>query len=221
MKHIPIFLLFCVISATGYAQNADCKVLTDSLQGSYEGDCKSGKADGTGKAVGVATYEGDFKKGYPDGTGKYTWANGDFYYGGWKKGLKEGKGELHKIVEGVPALMKGYWKKDNYHGEYENPYEVKEMGMAVTYKNFQYLGTRKNSVYFSMKTGIMGVANTSNYTVLSGLFQRTNTSEVGQTQTIEFQDVQFPFRVRFMGTDRGVIDVEFYDKGEWRIEIAY
>ena len=221
MKQFSICLLLLIGFTPVFAQNADCKVLLDSLQGTYQGDCKNGKAHGTGTATGAISYQGEFKNGYPDGMGKYVWANGDYYYGGWRKGLKEGKGELHRTIDGMPSLLKGYWKKDNYRGEYADPYSIKEMGSAVTYKSFQYLGTRNNSVYFSMKTGSMGAANTANYTVLNGFFQRTNTNQMGTTQTIEFQDVQFPFRVRFMGTDRGVVDVEFYDKGEWRVEIAY
>ena len=78
-------------------QNTDCKVLLDSLKGSYDGDCKSGKASGNGKAVGINSYEGEFKNGLPEGKGKYTWSNGDYYYGSWKKGQKEGKGELHQF----------------------------------------------------------------------------------------------------------------------------
>ncbi len=221
MKQLLMFSVLFLVATQSYAQNTDCKVLADSINGTYIGNCKNGKADGLGKSTGVNEYDGEFKNGWPDGKGKYTWPNGDFYYGGWRKGLKDGKGEMHRMVDGVPTLLKGYWKKDNYRGEYEDPYSVKEMGSAVTYKSFQFLGTRKNSVYFSMKTGAMGVANAASYTVLNGFFQRTNTSEMSTIQTIEFQDVQFPFRVRFMGTDRGVVDVEFYDKGEWRVEIAY
>ena len=41
------------------------------IQGTYEGDCKDGKASGKGNAIGEDTYEGNFKNGYPDGTGKY------------------------------------------------------------------------------------------------------------------------------------------------------
>ena len=212
-------LLLIIGFTNASAQNTDCKVLSDSLKGTYEGGCKDGKANGAGKAAGTATYEGDFKNGYPDGQGKYTWANGDFYYGGWKKGLKDGKGELH--YTGNEKLVKGFWKKDKYKGEFEEPYKVLEMGTSVSYKNIQQFGSKKNSVYFSMKSGAMGIANVDNYTVLNGLYQRTNNSEMASTKTIEFQDVQFPFRVKFMGVDRGVVDIEFYEAGEWRVEIVY
>ena len=212
-------LLFLIIGFTAAsAQNTDCKVLSDSLKGTYAGGCKDGKASGDGKATGIATYEGNFKNGYPDGQGKYSWANGDFYYGGWKKGLKDGKGEIHYV--GNEKLLKGYWKKDKYKGEYEDPYKIIEMGTAITYKNIQHLGTKKMSVYVSMKTGSMAAANVENYTVLNGLYQRTNNTDMAQTRTIEFQDVQFPFRVRFNGIDRGMIDIEFYEAGEWRVEIS-
>jgi hypothetical protein len=218
MKQFSV-LLFLIISFTAAsAQNTDCKVLSDSLKGTYAGGCKDGKASGDGKATGIATYEGEFKNGYPDGKGKYTWANGDFYYGGWKKGLKDGKGEVHYI--GNEKLIKGFWKKDKYKGEYEEPYQLHEIGTAISYKSVQHLGTQKMSVYISMKTGVMGIANVDNYTVINGLYQRTTNTEMSQTKTIEFQDVQFPFRVRFNGIDKGMIDIEFYEAGEWRVDIS-
>ena len=72
-------------------------MLADSLKGTYEGDCKNGKADGKGKATGTDSYDGEFKNGLPDGIGKYNWKSGDYYEGEWKKGLKDGKGEMHTI----------------------------------------------------------------------------------------------------------------------------
>ena len=218
MKQFSALLLLMIGFTSASAQNTDCKVLSDSLKGTYEGGCKEGKANGAGKAAGIATYEGDFKNGYPDGQGKYTWANGDFYYGGWKKGLKDGKGEIHYI--GNEKLLKGFWKKDKYKGEYEEPYQFHEIGTSISYKSVQHLGLKKMSVYVSMKTGAMAAANVDNYIVVNGLFQRTNNTEMSQTKTIEFQDVQFPFRVRFTGIDRGMIDIEFFEPGEWRVEIS-
>ena len=218
MKQFSALLLLIISFTTASAQNADCKVLSDSLKGVYEGACKDGKANGTGKATGIATYDGDFKNGYPDGQGKYTWASGDFYYGGWKKGLKDGKGEIHYVGNG--KLLKGYWKKDKYKGEFEDPYQIIEMGPAVTYKSIQHLGTHKMSVYISMKSGVMATANVDNYIILNGHFQRTNNTQMTLTQTVEFTDVQFPFRVKFNGINNGVIDIEFYEAGEWRVEIV-
>ena len=100
-----LLILFCVISGNYlYAQDADCKVLLDSLKGTYTGECKNGKANGTGKAVGINTYDGEFKNGLPEGKGKYTWSNGDYYFGSWKKGQKDGKGELHHFEKKSPFL---------------------------------------------------------------------------------------------------------------------
>ena len=215
-----LFLLAITVKYTS-AQNPDCKVLLDSLKGTYEGDCSNGKASGKGKAVGMATYEGDFKNGLPDGKGKYTWANGDFYYGGWKKGLKEGKGEIHHTMNGNENLITGYWKKDNYKGEFEEPYKIFDMSPGVSYKNFQKLDSKKKSVYISMKSGVMGgTAIVDVFQVVAGSFTRTNFSEMSTTKIVEFQDVIFPFRVKFTGIALGQIDIEFYESGEWKVEIV-
>ena len=108
MKQVFISLLVICSAQVLSAQNPDCKVLLDSIKGTYAGECSNGKASGSGKAVGAHTYEGEFKGGLPEGKGKYTWANGDYYYGSWKKGLKEGKGELHRFENGKESLITDY-----------------------------------------------------------------------------------------------------------------
>ena len=69
----------------------------DSLQGTYKGTCKNGLANGHGTAIGIDSYTGQFLNGYPEGNGKYTWKNGSWYDGAWKKGVDDGKGTLHLI----------------------------------------------------------------------------------------------------------------------------
>ena len=54
-----------------FSQN--CFVAVDSLKGQYTGDCKNGKANGTGTVKGIDSYAGSFKNGYPNGVGTYTW----------------------------------------------------------------------------------------------------------------------------------------------------
>ena len=217
-----LFVLFLVISMNSVsAQNSDCKVLLDSLKGTYEGECSNGKASGKGKAVGVATYDGDFKNGLPDGKGKYTWPNGDFYYGSWKKGLKEGKGEIHRMVNGTESLITGFWKKDMYKGQYEEPYKIIEMNNVVTYKDVQKIDSKRNSLVVSMKSGARAEANVAVFQVANGTYQRTNFTEAARTKLVEFQDVQFPFRVRFTGVEGGPIDIEIYEAGQWKLEVVF
>lgn len=62
---------------------------------SYSGECKDNKAHGKGKAAGQDIYEGEFKAGYPEGKGLYIWKTGDWFEGNWKKGIREGVGEMH------------------------------------------------------------------------------------------------------------------------------
>ena len=67
-----IVVFFLLISMNySHAQQTNCTVKMKEIQGTYEGDCKDGKASGKGNAIGEDTYEGNFKNGYPDGTGKY------------------------------------------------------------------------------------------------------------------------------------------------------
>ena len=111
----------------------DCVVEKESLKGTYTGDCKNGKANGKGKAVGTDAYDGDFKAGLPDGQGTYIWSNGNHYIGKFVKGMKEGKGAMsYKRTNANDSIVDGYWKKDNYTGKFEKPFVVIYKSKSVT-----------------------------------------------------------------------------------------
>lgn len=226
MKHLFIIsLLF--IAVTVQAQET-CKVGLDSLKGTYTGDCKGGKANGNGKAVGVDSYEGEFKNGVPEGKGKYTWSSGDFYYGSWKKGQKDGKGELHQFADGKENVVRGYWKKDNYRGEFENPYvivntttdvgriEVNKVGdnesaISITVQNLRSGSTAASSSFQS--STIM----TSNQ-ITRGQYVTKSTNTLTNKEVTVFRGVIFPFRAIFnFGT--AIVEMEFFEKGSWDVYI--
>ncbi|OFX84321.1 MAG: hypothetical protein A2W99_00960 [Bacteroidetes bacterium GWF2_33_16] len=123
-------VLFVFILLIGFIANAqesnECKVLLESISGSYNGDCKNGLAHGKGIAQGIDKYEGKFKEGFPNGNGKYFWANGDYYEGNWKAGKKNGRGTLY--VASTDKKLNGIWKDDNFEREIvELPYKVIQM----------------------------------------------------------------------------------------------
>lgn len=93
MNRVTIFLLAFVMTTTFFSQ--ECKVMLSAISLSYSGECKDNKAHGKGKAAGQDIYEGEFKAGYPEGKGLYIWKTGDWFEGNWKKGIREGVGEMH------------------------------------------------------------------------------------------------------------------------------
>jgi len=123
LKFILVISLFVHGSLQGYSQ--DCRVEKEEIRGSYEGECKKGRADGFGKSIGKDTYEGKFKKGMPSGFGTYTFSNGDIYKGEFKRGLKDGKGELTVLRLGrEDSIVNGYWADDEYLGTEKTKYKI-------------------------------------------------------------------------------------------------
>lgn len=109
-----LFLIMVLIFGNYvYAQQSDCKVIKADISGSYSGGCKNGLAHGKGIAQGTDRYEGQFIKGMPDGRGTYRWAEGTYYEGQWKNGLREGMGKM--VYR--DSVVTGYWKDDKYLGE--------------------------------------------------------------------------------------------------------
>ncbi len=226
MKRLLMLLALSVSISNASAQTATCTVLLDSLKGTYEGECKNGKANGTGKAIGINTYDGEFKNGYPEGKGKYTWSNGNYYYGGWKKGQKEGKGELHQFEDGKETLVTGYWKKDNYRGEYENPYVITnvtpEIGRVQVSKMSNTESTISvtveslvNSSSFTRSTFATTAVMTAHQVIRGQYVSKSNNALTNKEVTI-FRGVIFPFRCRFeFGSS--MIEIEFFEKGAWDV----
>lgn len=220
MKTSLFLSLLMFVSYCSNAQDPGCKVALLTIQGKYSGECRDGKANGKGKSVGMDSYEGNFKNGYPDGDGTYTWQNGNYYTGSFRKGVKGGKGEMHFLKPGrADSVVTGFWKKDNYVGKYENPYEIIELSPAVTYKNFQKYGTKKSDIFISMESGMLGTANVTNFLVMQGSYVRYNKADLTKSQTIDFQNVEFPFRVKFI-LDKGPLDILFNEEGDWHVEIV-
>ncbi len=211
---LTIQLLFFLSIAV--AQKTVCEVVADSLKGSYEGDCKKGKADGEGKATGTDSYEGSFKNGLPDGKGMYVWRNGDVFTGNFKKGLKDGKGTL--MAKSEDRIITGYWKKDVYKGEYEKPYELHNVSSTVSHQDVNKIEAGGASVTVSMESGIMATADITHFELAGGNYQRDNKREMGKTKVIEFQEVRFPFRVRF-NINGGPFDIEIFEPGTWQVNI--
>ncbi len=222
-----ILILCCIISVNQInAQDADCKVLADSLKGTYTGECKNGKANGIGKAIGTNTYDGEFKNGLPEGKGKYTWSNGEYYYGGWKKGLKDGKGELHRFENGKETLITGYWKKDNYRGEYENPFVITNVTTDVGRVQVEKMSDNEASVSVTVESlsNSSGLSRSTFQTstimtahqVTRGQYVSKSSNALTNKEVTTFRGVIFPFRCTF-NFGSSIVEIEFFDKGAWDV----
>lgn len=222
-------LLFWLISVNQlYAQEAVCKVMVDSLKGTYTGECKNGKANGTGKAVGINTYEGNFKNGLPEGKGKYTWSNGDYYYGGWNKGLKDGKGELHHFKNGIESLTTGYWKKGYYRGEYEFPFVITNVTSDIGRVQIEKMSDHESTISVTVEnlaTGSSFGRNTfqtsttmTAHQVVRGQYVSKSANALPNKEITIFRGVIFPFRIT-MNFGNSIVEIEFFDKGAWDVMI--
>jgi hypothetical protein len=104
-----VALVLGSLPAPALAQ-ARCLVVDPELQGSYEGGCVDGKAEGQGAARGTAVYKGEFHLGKKHGQGMKTWPRGDRYSGGFADDYMSGWGIY---VWGAKSLYAG----DRYEGE--------------------------------------------------------------------------------------------------------
>ncbi len=101
----------------------------------YEGEWKKDKIDGKGELTipDKGTYEGYFENGKKEGQGKYTFANGDIYEGNFSKDKMSGHGK-YTFANG-----------DTYSGEFSNN-QFNGQG-TYTMNGKKYTGTWKNNEY--------------------------------------------------------------------------
>jgi hypothetical protein len=203
-----------------YAQQSDCKVIIADISGSYSGDCKNGLAHGKGVAQGIDRYEGQFLKGMPNGKGIYKWANGTYFEGQWKNGLKEGFGKMVYKDSSVT----GYWKNDKYQGKKLMP-------------PFEIINSR--SVSRSTITKSVNAANGVRIKILQGGSDNTTIEdfslsydsgvEYHMTTTYGIENTSLPLYVKItyrtwnqLHTIQYEVLFEFiiYDPGTWDVVIS-
>jgi hypothetical protein len=229
MKKTILLLLVCIIGKTGLCQNADCKVMTDPLKGTYEGACEGGKANGQGKATGIDSYEGWFVNGYPEGKGMYTWKDGHYYVGQFKKGKLNGMGDMYfESAGGNDSIITGYWEKDKYKGLYEKPYIVHNTTTDIARVGVSKVSDKASNISVTVTDlrSNFGLYNNSlttttvmtSHTIIQGIFMNKTVNTLTNSQITTFKDVSFPFRATFYFGNSSV-DIELLEPGDWAIEV--
>lgn len=139
-------VLILILNFNGFTQDTtSCKVLLESISGSYDGGCKDGLAHGRGFAEGKDKYKGRFRLGVPDGSGIYYFSNGDYYHGAFKNGKKHGKGEFYSAINN--KTIKGIWKDDSLNLEISDPpYEILQNYNVNGINVMQKAGGVENSI---------------------------------------------------------------------------
>lgn len=199
-------------------QSDNCKVLLESISGTYTGKCKNGLAHGKGIAQGIDYYEGNFSKGLPSGKGIYRWKDGSYYDGEWESGKKEGKGRL---VQKDSEII-GYWKNDEYAGkELIPPYKITR-NTNVARATFKKSGAIEGVRILLLQAGSDNVA-IENLSIAS-----SSGSEYRSGRMYGIQNVLFPLdvKVKYMTWNKmrtGQIEVIFEftinEPGAWEVTL--
>ncbi|SDM72706.1 MORN repeat-containing protein [Daejeonella rubra] len=233
MRNLTINLsvfFFLIFTAKVMAQET-CKVLIPEISASYEGPCKKGKAEGSGKAIGKDRYTGFFKDGLPSGKGIYSWENGDTYDGDWLKGKMDGQGiKIVKRAGKTDSVVNGFWKKDTYVGKYERPFFIHNQSSQIS-----RIEVRKSteedlnsiSVDLVNSSGSLPAFGASSLgqktiltdvTILSGTFvKKVNSNDGTKVASLKLLEVEFPFKARYkLGIHE--LTVEIMEAGDWVIE---
>jgi len=214
----------CVLLVSGiniYPQSSGCKVIPPSIDGKYYGDCKNGLAHGKGVAQGVDLYTGQFREGLPHGKGIYTWANGTYYEGEWKYGLKEGKG---KIVC-KDSVVTGYWKRDKYIGEKPSqPYSIIRSMCVVRY-SIKKISSSDDEIRIRLTRGGVENAGVEDFSIAFTSGEEFHSGNIIGLQNPEFPlDIKITFsawNVSHAAKSEVVFEFTINEPGTWDVAISY
>lgn len=225
---ISLLIVLCFINNDIYCQQSNCEVLLEAIKGTYTGDCVKGKAHGSGKSVGTEMYEGEFKDGYPDGIGTYSWQDQEYYSGGWKKGKKDGNGEMHyKTAMGLDSLVKGFWKKGKYIGLFEKAFSIEAKSTRISNLECRISNKTGRNIYIKTHqlagAGVMNaeavIVSLSNISVLEGTYYTQSFQVLGNTGLIRLQNVSFPFKAIFYLSNGEQTEILFNEAGDYDVYI--
>jgi hypothetical protein len=229
MKTNLLLIFFFILLYSSSKAQETCVVKTKEIAGEYTGACAGGKANGKGKATGIDVYEGEFVNGYPEGKGMYTWKDGHYYIGFFKKGIKEGKGDMYyEGAGGADSVIAGYWKKDKYFGEYEKQFIVVSSTGGIMKVDCSLsdntgndinltLHQLKNSSNSIMSTAIIPFINDIVY--LNGTFYSRNTQVLTNSSVTRIRQVTFPFEAILYVNNGEYTQILFNERGNYDVTI--
>lgn len=228
MKQVLLFASIFILYSFKSGAQQTCEVKLKDIQGVYTGDCKDDKANGKGKSVGTDEYEGEFKDGYPEGKGMYTWKDGHYFVGFFKKGNKDGKGDMYyESSKGDDSVVTGFWKKDKYVGVYEQKYIIQSTTSHISKVDCHYIDgkTRNITIEVHMVSNSNNINNIGSIAAISDIATITGTFYTRQTQIMAnrsityIKDVTYPFRALFTLNTGDIAEVIFNETGEYSVAI--
>jgi hypothetical protein len=222
--------LALVLGATLVTYSQACKVELAALQGSYEGECVKGVAEGKGTARGKDIYIGEFKKGLPHGRGVYQWSTGETYFGDFKKGQRDGLGVFTYFENGREKSQKGQWKIDRFIMEdIRASYHVREEFGIFNQRAVRSDDGGTVMFYFEQKGQPDKTVKFKDFKISSGEFR--DVTQRSQNTMVMFDKIEtFPVVIRIEYSRKSldtfldvncVFEIELYEQGIWEFHLEH
>ena len=153
----------------------------------------------------------------------YTFSDGHYYMGNFSKGKMNGAGKMYyESASGQDSIITGFWKKNNYIGEYENPFivldQTSNVGRVEVYKSGKGKDIIVEMKSMSGGMGAQFTASLSETRIKSGNYNTKSTNRLTNSEITTFKDVTFPFRAVFV-FGVATLEIEFYEESNYKVMV--
>jgi len=222
------FTLFHHSSLFSQDTTQTCKVLLESIVGTYSGDCKKGYAHGKGESKGIFRYVGNFRNGMPDGKG-VLYSGDNYFDGNFQDGIKEGKGEMHYLKANNPdSIIKGYWSGNIFRGKTYKTYETdavpkfdrveisptSQSGNRITIE----ISTTSDNPGGQLFSGHLELTELMSVK-LNSLLKLIDSYQSSNKSTWTFEITEFPITLRGVLSDGKNFNLELFKAANWTFRI--
>ena len=219
-QFLSLIIISFLLINNSHAQD-NCQVAIDLIKGTYTGPCVNGKASGKGKAVGIDLYEGEFLNGFPEGKGMYTWKDGHYFIGQFKKGKMDGAGDMYyESSKGEDSVITGFWKKDKFSGLYEKAYIIHS---STTRINKLDCRSSKKVAAGSINIttgGVSFVPTITEITVITGQYLNKSSTNLSNGVIVRMQQMIFPFRAIFYLNNGEYFEIQFNEEADYEVSLS-
>jgi hypothetical protein len=152
----------------------------------------------------------------------YTWKDGHYFIGMFKKGKMEGAGDMYfESAKGEDSVITGFWKKDNYVGLFEKPFIIISYTSRINKLDCR-ASKRVTAGSITITTGgVSYIPVITEIAVISGQYLNKTVNNLTNGVIVRLQQMIFPFRAIFYLNNGEYFEIQFNEEADYDVNLSH